>query len=124
MQNINILYNSNDSVIAVSEAVFFNPNKIGAIILNTELNVHSNGIKVADISQTNNAEAKPESEFILQVNYAIDLKKLLNSQGLSGLISSALSRSCKLEFNGYCRIMVREKIYKIPISSEQTINFN
>lgn len=104
-------------------AVFMNPNRSEAELLNTELKIRSNGVHVAGISQNGLVRIAKESEFSVPFKAEADLLKLGLSQSVSGILDKALSkdRSIPLEFEGYCRVRIGREIVRIPVHYSETI---
>lgn len=101
----------------------YNPNKINAQLINTELSVLTDEVKFANISQVNISTIEPETEFKVPLKFNIDLVKFGSLQGLSRLLEKLLNenRQIPVKFSGYCRLRIDEDIYKIPIDYDETI---
>lgn len=106
-----------------ADVILLNPNQFEAKLVFTDINVFSNDLKVASISQTSVSEIPANMEFSLPLFCKINLINTIGSQGLSGILEKALSSEKKLplKFEGYCRVVVKGHAYRIPISVEETI---
>jgi hypothetical protein len=109
----------------LAEVVLYNPNQYTAKLIYTDINVFSNDLKVATISQTSVTNIPAYQEFSLPLSCKIHLLNVVGSQGLSGLLEKALSseKTIPLKFEGHCRLVVDHNVYRIPISAEETIVF-
>lgn len=124
-ENISITMEESDKAVLNLDVVLFNPSNMDAQLLNTELNLSSNDVRFAKISQTNLSQLKPSSEFHIPLNCDVNLSDLSASQGFSSIIEKALNekRSLKVKFNGYCQVKFKSQSYRIPIAHEENIQF-
>lgn len=123
--NIRLSEIDNNFATCQADVVLLNPNKFNAKLIYTDISVFSNDLKVASINQTSVSEIPANKEFSLPLSCKINLVNSIGSQGLSGIIEKALSSEKKLplKFEGHCRVVVKGRAYKIPISVQETIVF-
>jgi LEA14-like dessication related protein len=79
MENVSLKSVSFKDGLSVSlngEAVFFNPNLIGANVTEMDFDVFINGKKVTHINQDVSAEMKGNSEFKLPLDFKVPLKEV------------------------------------------------
>ncbi len=109
-----------------ADANFNNPNAIGATLLNTELDVYNNDIKIAHISQTEMKEIKANSPFVLPIIFSIDILKSGYAQSVSGILESVLKKELVIpaKFKGYCQIKILNTSQKIPVEFTDEIKIN
>lgn len=110
---------------ARATAVFFNPNKIEATLLNTELKVYSNGTMIGSVSQTDVSPIPPLSEFDFPLLFRVNALEVAYSQGLSSMVEKILNenREIPIEIEGYCRVKVRDQVFRIPVHHRDVIRF-
>lgn len=102
---------------------FYNPNRLGAQLYNTELKILSNDVEVGQVFQSSHTEIPPQSEFKVPLSFKIDLIKAGYSQTLSGLINQALSKEKKLpvKFKGVARIKALGITQKVDIEFQDEL---
>lgn len=113
----------NNIMLCEVDVVLKNPNKIAAKLIFTDINVFSDDLKLATISQTSVTDIPANQQFSLPLSCKINLINVIGSQGLSGLLEKALSSEKKLplNFTGQCRVSVDGHVYRIPINVSETI---
>ncbi|MES2617018.1 MAG: hypothetical protein V4613_04015 [Bacteroidota bacterium] len=106
-------------------AVFNNPNKLDAQLLNTELKAFSNDAYIGTVSQTAISTIPGNSDFEIPLTLTVDVLKLGYSQSLSGLLTNALNKQkmIPVKFEGYCRIKILNSVHKIPVTFEDELKF-
>lgn len=108
-----------------AEVVFYNPNRFGITLLNTDLRVLIDDEEVARLTQTIMTDIRPHSEFTLPLRCKADLLKLGLSQTLSGMLLKLLDqekRKFRLRLSGTCRFKNRNSIVRLPIDHEESIS--
>lgn len=65
------------SVTLVGDAVFYNPNTLGAQVTEVDMEVFINGEKVTRVRQDVSAKMKGKSEFILPLSFEIPLEEVM-----------------------------------------------
>jgi len=110
---------------AKATAVFFNPNKIEAVLLNTELKVYSKESMIGQISQTDVSRIPPMSEFDFPLRFRVNALEVAYSQGLSSMVEKMLNenREIPIEIKGYCRIKAKDQIFSVPVHHRDVIRF-
>lgn len=110
---------------ARATAVFFNPGKIEATLLNTELKVYSKGSMIGLVSQTDVSPIPPISEFNFPLLFRVNALEVAYSQGLSSMVEKMLNedREIPIEIEGYCRVKVKDKVFRIPVHHHDVIRF-
>lgn len=100
-----------------------NPNKFRAQLLNMEIDVYSEEVKIADIAETKVLDIPTNTPFPVPLTVRVNAKTLLESQGISGLLEKLLNskREILLKFEGYIRIKIKNQIYKIPVNFHENI---
>lgn len=81
MENVkfkSISFSGGPSVTLKADAIFFNPNPVGANVTEVDLDVYINGKKVTNIRQDVRAEMKSNSEFTLPLDFKVPLKEVFN----------------------------------------------
>ena len=99
LQNIKII-DANSKYISISaNALFKNPNTISGKLLTDGIKVSVNDIEMATIvSEEFKVPAK--KEFIIPLKVNIPSDSIFNNQGISGLISSLLSKKITIHYKG------------------------
>lgn len=110
---------------AKATAVFFNPNKIEATLLNTELKVYSKGSMIGLVSQTDVSAIPPMSEFDFPLLFRVNALEVAYSQGLSSMVEKVLNedRQIPIEIEGYCRVKAKDQVFRIPVHHRDVIRF-
>lgn len=125
IDNIVIQESDLDKAKISADVFLFNPGYVTATLLNTELQVSTEDLRVATISQTQSVDIPSNSEFKIPVSCKVDFIKLGMSQGLASLLEKALNekRNIKLKFEGYCNVRYNGKNIRIPVTHEETVRF-
>ena len=102
---------------------FYNTNRLGAQLYNTELKILSNDVEVGQVFQSSHTQIPPQSEFKVPLSFKIDLIKAGYSQTLSGLLNQALSKEKKLpvKFKGVARIKALGITQKVEIEFQDEL---
>lgn len=113
----------NQTIVCHADVVLNNPNNINAKLIYTDINVYSDQLKVANISQTSVTNIPANNQFSVPITCNISLINAIGSQGLSGIIEKALSseRHLKLSINGFCRVSVNGHVFRIPVNYQETL---
>lgn len=115
----------NNMVKISAVAIFNNPNRISATLLNTELKAYSNDVFIANVSQTTISSIPANSTFEVPLTFNIDVLKVGLSQSVSGILENILNKEkvISIKFDGYCRIKTFNTTHKIPIVFEDKLKF-
>ena len=110
---------------ARATAVFYNPNSVKATLLNTEIKIFSQDVRIGSLSQTKISEIPPLSQFEVPLVFNINGLELAYNQGLSGLVATALdkNREIPIEIDGYCRIKAIKEVYTVPVKYKDKLSF-
>lgn len=123
-ENIQFDSISSDNVASFKgDLVLNNPNIMVAKLLSTDLSIYTQNTKVGSVYLVKVTDIYAKSDFQLPLTFKIYLNRVLETQGLSGILEKALNKERKftLNFNGICRIQVNKQLFKIPINYTEDI---
>lgn len=100
-----------------ADAVFFNPNDVGANVTEVDLDFYIDGKKVTHINQNVTAEMKAQSEFVLPLDIGIALKDIYKD-GKSALSSVLKSRTIQYRMNGTLKVGLGSVEFEVPVDHE------
>ncbi len=123
-ENIQLDSISQDNVISVkADLILKNPNIVEAKLLSTDLSILTQNTKVGSVYLVKITDIHPNSDFKLPLSFKIYLNKVIETQGLSGILEKALNEERKftLNFNGVCRIQVNKQLFKVPVNYTEEI---
>lgn len=105
------------SVTFNADAVFYNPNDVGAKVTEVDLDFYIDGTKVTDINQNVSAEMNAQSEFTLPLDFDVSLKDIYKD-GKSAIGSIFKSRKIKYKMIGTLKVGLGSVEFSVPVDYE------
>ena len=112
-----ISFSNGPSATFNADAVFFNPNDVGANVTEVDLDFYIDGKKVTNINQNVSAEMNAKSEFVLPLNFEVSLKDIFKD-GKSALGSVLKSRKIKYRVDGTLKVGLGSVEFAVPVDYE------
>jgi LEA14-like dessication related protein len=105
------------SVTLEGQALFFNPNLLGANVTEMDFDVYINGKKVTHINQPVSAEMKGNSEFKLPLDFQVPLKEVYKD--LKPTLGSIFKKK-KIEYrlDGHLKVGLGNIEVSVPVQYE------
>ncbi|WP_055446526.1 LEA type 2 family protein [Lacinutrix mariniflava] len=105
VENIEVVDSNSEFIILTADAFFNNPNSVGGKLETEGITITANGIEVATVS-SKAFDVPAKKEFSIPLSANIPTEKLLNLNNLSGLLSSMLNKSMKVQYKGVIKYKV------------------
>lgn len=126
IENVQIKDFTAQNIEITADAIIFNPNPISIFLINTELDVFANEIKVSQISQTKNTEITKKSEFTIPLIAKFKLQDLLKDEAsIMDIISSSLNtykdKKINMKYIGKATFKVAGISFDVPIEQEEIV---
>jgi LEA14-like dessication related protein len=103
------------------DAIFFNPNKLKAILKEIKVEVLVDGKKAALVDQQMELLVRGNSDFTVPLEAKLDVKEF-------GLIDAVIGffggKSYQIEMTGYLRVKARGVMIKVPVKYSQEVKLN
>ena len=105
VENIEVVDSNSEFIVLTADAFFNNPNSVGGKLETEGITITANGIEVATVS-SKAFDVPAKKEFSIPLSANIPTEKLLNLNNLSGLLSSMLNKSMKVQYKGVIKYKV------------------
>lgn len=116
--------NNGGSVTLKSDAIFFNPNAIGANVTEVDLDVYIDDKKVTNIRQDVRAEMNANSKFTLPLDFSVPLKDVYKDfkPSLGNLLKK---RKIAYRIDGTLKVGLGSVEFSIPVdyAGEEDVRF-
>jgi len=99
VENINVQESNSEFIVLTADAFFNNPNTVGGTLETEGITITVNNMEVGTVS-SKAFKVPAKKEFSIPLSANIPTKKLLNLNNLSGLLSSVLNKSMKVQYKG------------------------
>lgn len=112
-----------DTIAVSCDAIYNNPNLLGGILEQTNVNVYINDNFVTQVTQRLHTEIPGNQEFILPLTIKVPVENLLKSKGslLDNVLQTLVTRSFTLRYSGEAKFKFAKIPMTIPIEREETV---
>ncbi len=105
-----------------ADAVFFNPNKVGATLQSTDLSVFIKEIEVGKVKQGQEVEVPANSEVRLPLEADIETKDILGNLG--GVLGALLKQELEVHIKGNAVVKAMGIPVPVPVNHVEKVNLN
>lgn len=121
LENLKVSYGEQDDVTIKVDAVFFNPNKIGAVLSDVDVAVEVNAVQLGNCKQRLQSAVPKNAHFTVPLTFNFPIKNLYKNGGLGKLLSIITKQSFELNYKGYVKIKVAGIQFNINLDERKTI---
>lgn len=102
-----------------ADVVCFNPNKVGAVVTNSDFDVYANDKLVSHVAQSNGAKIGAESEFFIPLVVNFSPTKVFKAKDLLGAaIISLRKKTISLRYKGVVKVKFASNEIPIEVDYE------
>lgn len=121
LENFKVSYGDQEDVTIKVDAIFFNPNKIGAVLSAVDVAVEINSIQLGDFEQYNEVVVPKSAHFTVPLSFNFPLKRLYQNGGLGKLLSILTKQSFELHYKGYVKMKLAGIKFNVDLNERKTI---
>ena len=121
LENFNASYGENEDITIKVDAIFFNPNKVGATLSEVNVAVEINSIQLGDFERYTEVIIPKNNHFTVPLSFNFPLKKLYENGGLGKLLSIITKQSFELNYKGYVKVKIAGVTFNVNLDERKTV---